>query len=187
MEGGVSIVQFREKGSATNRLEAARAIAEICRQQGVLFLVNDDPEFARAARADGVHVGRRDPTPATARAILGPGAIVGVTVYGGESEEEAAQEAGADYVAIGPFYPSPTKPEDQVAPLAVLDAVVRRTRMPVFAIGGITAKNAGVLASYGVAGVAVVSAIMDAPDPRRAAEEILAAFRAGQRSPTKAG
>ncbi len=177
MEGGVSIVQFREKGSATNRLEAARAIAEICRQQGVLFLVNDDPEFARAARADGVHVGRRDPTPATARAILGPGAIVGVTVYGGESEEEAAQEAGADYVAIGPFYPSPTKPEDQVAPLA----------LPVFAIGGITAKNAGVLASYGVAGVAVVSAIMDAPDPRRAAEEILAAFRAGQRSPTKAG
>lgn len=171
-------MQLRDKGvySDEERDEAARGIRELARRHGVPFLVNDDPEYARRVNADGVHVGRDDPSPRIARAILGPSAIVGVTVYGKAGEEEAAASAGADYVSVGPFFPSPTKPEEPVLPLHVLDGVVHRSRLPVFAIGGITSQNAGILARHGVAGVAVVSAIMDADDPRRAAEAIRRAF-----------
>lgn len=182
IEGGVSIVQFREKNPARDRHDAGRTVADVCRGRGVPFLVNDDPDLARDLQADGVHVGRWDTPPLAVRAILGPHAVVGVTVYGERGEEEAAQRAGANYVAVGPFYPSPTKPEEPILPLHVLDEVVHRARLPVFAIGGITAKNAGELASHGVAGVAVLSAIMGAPDPRRAAAEILAAFQRGRRA-----
>jgi thiamine-phosphate pyrophosphorylase len=180
IHGGASIVQFRDKGaySAEEWAEATRGLREIGRKRGVPFLVNDDPEFARRVGADGVHVGRDDPSPTIARALLGPTAIIGVTVYGKPGEEAAAAAAGADYLAVGPFFPSPTKPDEPVLPLHILDAVVHRSRLPVFAIGGITAENAGFLARHGVAGVAVVSAIMDAPDPRAATEAIRLAFEA---------
>ncbi len=105
-------MQFRDKGVYTpeERSEAARGVRSLCDRHDVPFLVNDDPELARRFRADGVHVGRQDPSPRTARGVLGPRAIVGVTVYGNAGEEEAAAAAGADYLAVGPFSPSPTKP-----------------------------------------------------------------------------
>jgi len=184
LEGGASIVQLRDKGVYTpeERSEAARGVRSLCDRHDVPFLVNDDPELARRYRADGVHVGRQDPSPRTARLVLGPRAIVGVTVYGNPGEEEAAAAAGADYLAAGPFSPSPTKPEEPVLPLSLLDEVVKRSRLPVFAIGGITAENAGRFAEHGVAGVAVVSAIMEAADPRKATEEIRRSLTAGRRS-----
>lgn len=182
LEGGVSLVQLREKGaySSHERTDAARGLRDLCDRADVPFLVNDDPERARRLGADGVHVGRDDPSPRIARALLGHQAIVGVTVYGKAGEEETAAAAGADYVAVGPFFPSPTKPEEPVFPLAVLDGVVHRSRLPVFAIGGVTAKTAGLLARHGVAGVAVVSAIMEAPDPKAATEAIRRAFEDGR-------
>ena len=184
LEGGASIVQLRDKGVYTpeERSEAARGVRSMCDRHDVSFLVNDDPEQARRFRADGVHVGREDPSPRTARLVLGQRAIVGVTVYGKAGEEEAAAAAGADYLAVGPFFPSPTKPEEPVLPLHLLDEVVKRSRLPVFAIGGVTAENAGQLAGHGVAGVAVVSAIMDAADPRTATEAIRRAFNASSRA-----
>jgi thiamine-phosphate pyrophosphorylase len=105
-----------------------------------------------------------------------------VTVYGKAGDEEAAAAAGADYVAVGPFFPSLTKPKEPVLPLHLLDEVVKRSRLPVFAIGGVTADNAGLFAGHGVAGVAVVSAIMDAADPRTATEAIRRAFNASSRA-----
>ncbi len=182
LEGGVSLVQFRDKRlySEAERQEACEALKELCHRRGVPLIVNDDPQLARRLAADGVHVGREDPSPRIARALLGPAALVGVTVYGKPGEEQAAEAAGADYLGIGPFFPSVTKPEEPEMPLHVLDAVVHRTKLPVFAIGGITAENAGQLARHNVAGVAVVSAIMDAADPRRAAEELRAAFEKGR-------
>lgn len=182
LEGGASIAQFRDKGAYTpeERAEAARGLRDLGDRWKVPFLVNDDPIFAREAHADGVHVGRGDPSPKIARTLLGPDAIVGVTVYGKPGEESAAAAAGADYIAVGPFFPSPTKPDEPVLQLHVLDAVVHRSKLPVFAIGGITAENAGLLARHGVAGVAVVSAIMDAPDPRAATEAIRRAFLGGR-------
>ncbi len=184
IEGGASLVQLREKTAPPEeKLAAARAVQEVCRSRGVPFLVNDEPEFARRVGADGVHVGREDPSPRIARTLLGPKALVGVTVYGKPGEEQAAESAGADYLGIGPFFPSLTKPEEPLLPLHVLDRVVRRARVPVFAIGGITAENARILGRHGVAGVAVVSAIMDAPDPRAASEAILHAFHEGRSPP----
>lgn len=180
LDGGVSLVQFREKDPVPqDRTESARAVQGVCRAHGIPFLVNDDADLARRLDADGVHVGRGDTPPDAARSILGPSAIVGVTLYEEEGEEEAARRAEADYLAVGPFFPSPTKPQERVLPLRVLDGVVRRARLPVFAIGGITAERARLLAGHRIAGVAVVSAIMNAPDPKRAAQEILDAFREG--------
>lgn len=172
LDGGVSMVQFRDKGaySGAERQEACTALKEICHRHNAPLLMNDDPQLARELRVDGVHVGRDDPSPRIARALLGPEALVGVTVYGKPGEEDAAERAGADYLGVGPFFPSSTKPKEPEMPLHVLDAVVHRSHLPVFAIGGITVERAAILARHGVAGVAVVSAIMDAPDPRRAAE-----------------
>ena len=183
LEGGISVVQLRDKGaySPQEQIAAGRGLRELSHGFGVPFLANDDPELARRLDADGVHVGRDDPSPRIARAILGPKAIIGVTVYGKPREESSAAESGADYLASGPFFPSPTKPEDPVLPLHVLDAVVHRSTLPVFAIGGVNAENAGVLARHRVAGVAVVSAIMDAPDPRHATEAIRRAFSEASR------
>jgi thiamine-phosphate pyrophosphorylase len=182
LEGGASIVQFRDKGVYTpdERSEAALGVRKACNRAAVPFLVNDDPELARRFRADGVHLGRQDPPPTVARLFLGPDAVVGATVYGQPGEEEAAANAGADYLAAGPFFPSPTKPEEPVLPISILDAIIQRSRLPVFAIGGITAETAGLLARHGAAGVAVVSAIMDAEDPKAATADILREFEAGK-------
>ncbi|OGS48051.1 MAG: thiamine-phosphate diphosphorylase [Euryarchaeota archaeon RBG_16_68_13] len=181
LQGGVSLVQFREKSEhgPTERQDAATRMRDLCREHHVPFIVNDDPLLAQALDADGVHVGRDDPSPQAAREILGPGRIVGVTVYGGPDEEAAAAAAGADYVAVGPFFPSPTKPEEPVLSLDVLDHIVERSSLPVFAIGGIHSENAGLLAIHGAAGIAVVSAIMEADDRRAAASTLARAFEAG--------
>ncbi|HEX9567928.1 MAG TPA: thiamine phosphate synthase [Thermoplasmata archaeon] len=178
LEGGVSAVQLRDKGvySPEEQAEAGRGLRDLSRGFGVPFLVNDNPQLARRLEADGVHVGRDDPSSRIARAVLGPQAIIGVTVYGKPGQESAAAEGGADYISVGPFFPSSTKPEEPVLPMHILDAVVHRSPLPVFVIGGVTAQNAGLLARHRVAGVAVVSAIMEAPDPRRAAEAIRRAF-----------
>ncbi|HEV8594570.1 MAG TPA: thiamine phosphate synthase, partial [Thermoplasmata archaeon] len=150
--GGASLVQFREKETrGEDRFAAGRVVAEVCRNRDVPFLVNDDADLARRLGADGVHVGRGDTPLERARSLLGPDAIVGATVYGAEGEERAAADAGADYLAAGPFFPSRTKPEEPVMPLHVLDEILRRSPLPVFAIGGITAERAGQLAAHGVA------------------------------------
>jgi thiamine-phosphate pyrophosphorylase len=184
LEGGISAVQLRDKGAYTpqEQVAAGRGLRQLSHAFDVPFLVNDDPELARRLDADGVHVGRDDPSPRIARAMLGPKAIIGVTVYGKAGEETAAAENGADYLASGPFFPSPTKPAEPLLPLHILDTIVGRSTLPVFAIGGVNAENAGLLASHRVAGVAVVSAIMDAPDPRRATEAIRRAFSEGSRA-----
>jgi thiamine-phosphate pyrophosphorylase len=182
LEGGVSLVQFRDKGeySEGERIEVTKTLRELCHRHHAPLVVNDDPQLARRVGADGVHIGRDDPSPRIARSLLGPEALVGATVYGKPGEEAAAEAAGADYLGVGPFFPSPTKPDEPEMPLHVLDAVVHRAGLPVFAIGGIDAERAGLLARHGVAGVAVVSAIMEARDPRKAAVDLRAAFFSGR-------
>src|SRR3989442_14117993 len=154
LEGGVSTVQLRDKGvySPEERAEAGRGLHDLSRGFGVPFLVNDDPQLARRMEADGVHVGRDDPSPRVARAVLGPQAIIGGTVYGKPAEESSAAGAGADYISVGPLLPSPTKPKEPVLPMQVLDAVTHRCPLPVFAIGGGKAKKAALPARPRVAG-----------------------------------
>src|SRR2546428_748324 len=172
LEGGVSTVQLRDKGvySPEERAEAGRGLHDLSRGFGVPFLVNDDPQLARRMEADGVHVGRDDPCPRVAPAVPGPQAMIGVTGYGKPGEESAAAEAGADYISVGPFFPSPTKPKEPVLPMQVLDAVVHRSPLPVFAIGGGKPKKPAPPAPHPDPGVAGAAAIMATahPPPRAA-------------------
>ena len=169
LAGGAVAVQYRDKsGDAGRRLAQARALVECCADHGAPLIVNDDAELARAAGAAGVHLGEHDAPLGAARALLGPGALIGVSCYDdGERAREAAR-AGADYVAFGSFFASPTKPGARRANTGLLVASAD-LGVPRVAIGGITAENAGPLVAAGADLVAVISAIWDAPDPKAAA------------------
>ena len=161
VEGGSGIIQYRAKGVPRDEMRRdVVAILAAARPAAVPVLVNDDVELAVETGADGAHVGASDMAPAEARAILGPGAILGVTATE-TSEIAALAAAGASYVAVGPVFASPTKPE--TAPVG-LDAV-RRARplasIALVAIGGITPANAASVVAAGADGIAVVSAVLE--------------------------
>lgn len=177
IDGGATIVQLRDKQAGTRSLvDQARALAAICRPAGVPLLVNDRVDVALAASADGVHLGQSDMHLADARRILGPYSIIGVSVRNA-SEIREAEELGASYIAANGVWATATK-TDFGAPLG-LDGLRRLTtasRLPMVAIGGITAEQAPAIANTGCAGIAVVSAIMKADDPRAAAKLLRRAF-----------
>jgi thiamine-phosphate pyrophosphorylase len=173
LDGGVRLVQYRDKSDdAERRLAEARTLATLCHDHGALLLVNDDPQLARDAGADGVHLGRDDLSVAEARALLGAQAIIGVSCYNELERAFAAERAGADYVAFGSFHPSPTKPDAVRAPLALLKRARARIQLPIVVIGGITPANAGPLALAGADAAAVISGILDADDITEAARRL---------------
>jgi thiamine-phosphate pyrophosphorylase len=176
--GGATAIQYRNKtASAALRLEQAGALRALCSARGVIFIVNDDIELARAVGADGVHLGRDDATIAAARALLGPAAIVGVSCYDALERARVALAAGGDYVAFGSFYPSLVKPDAvRPAPRLIAEAKARWPEINVVAIGGITAANAAPLIAAGADAVAVISALYDVPDVALAARELVACF-----------
>lgn len=171
-----SLLQYRNKAAdAALRTQQAHALVELCRNAGVPMIVNDDTALAHATGADGVHLGDDDGDPASARALLGAAAIIGVSCYNDIARARAAELAGADYVAFGAFHPSPTKPLARRAGLQMLarDAGIK---VPKVAIGGITPDNAGTLVDAGADLLAVISAVFDAPDPPAAARALRGAF-----------
>jgi thiamine-phosphate pyrophosphorylase len=172
IEGGASAVQLRAPELDDARLcDLAAGIAARCRAADVLFVLNDRPAVA-ASIGVGAHVGQDD-DPASARTVIGPDAVLGVSV---STPEEAltAERDGADYVAVT-VWATPTKPEASPRGLDGLRTVVAATSLPVVGIGGIHAANAGEVLDAGAAGVCVVSAIGAAPDPERATRELVAA------------
>ena len=175
VRGGVDIVQLRQKGTAGGELlDLAEELREVCSGEGALFTVNDDVEFARLSRADGVHLGQEDETPARAREVLGEDAVIGRSAGTAGEALEAVRE-GADYVGVGTVFATPTKPDAEVAGLALVEAVARENLpLPWFAIGGITLETAEEVAAAGAPGFAVVRAILDAEDPETAARELRA-------------
>jgi len=179
LDGGACAVQYRNKtADAALRHRQAEALARATAARGALYIVNDDPALCAAVGADGVHLGEDDGSVAAAREIVGPDCIIGVSCYNDLGLAEAAVAAGADYVAFGSFFPSGVKPEARRAAVALLEhaAVLR---VPVVAIGGITAENAGELERAGARAVAVISAVFGAEDPAavlRAARAIVNAF-----------
>jgi len=180
--GGVTIVQLRAKSLAGGAfIELATEIAGRLAAVGVPFLVNDRLDVALACGAAGVHLGQEDVPVAAARRLLGPGAVIGVSVNTAEEAGRAERE-GADYVGAGPAYATATK-ETALAILGPegISRIVRTTGLPVVAIGGIGAANASELARAGAAGIAVVSAILGAPDAGCAAAELKMAFANGQK------
>jgi thiamine-phosphate pyrophosphorylase len=167
LEGGIALLQYRRKhgGSAA---EAAR-IAELAREFGVPLIVNDDVALALEIGAEGVHLGREDGDVAGARKRLG-GGILGVSCYDELERARSAVAAGADYVAFGSVFPSPTKPRAVRAPLALFrDA--KPLGVPLAAIGGIRVENAGALVAAGANLLAVITDLFDAPDIRARARQ----------------
>jgi thiamine-phosphate pyrophosphorylase len=173
LAGGVAAVQYRDKsGDVARRHEQASELVALCRRFGVPLIVNDDLRLADLCDADGVHLGREDGSLREARIILGTGKFIGASCYQSLELAQAAQAAGADYVAFGSFFPSPTKPAAARADLALLHQAAQALRVPIVAIGGITLGNAPALLDAGADSLAVLSALFDAADIRAAARDL---------------
>ncbi len=187
LRGGVTVVQLRWKaGPLREMLSLGEALRDLCRRYGVPFLINDRVDVALALHADGVHGGQEDLPPEVARRLLGPRALIGVSARTPE-QAQAAEAAGADYLGVGSVFPTSSKVDPVLIGLEGLARVARSTRLPVVAIGGVRAENAADCIRAGAVGVAVISAITQAPDPegaarslRRAVDQALA--EAGQRA-----
>jgi thiamine-phosphate pyrophosphorylase len=173
VRGGVRVVQYRDKEASTREMVVMAAeLAAVCRRMGAWFLVNDRLDVALAVDAAGVHVGQDDMPVATARRLLGPDKLLGVSVHN-EAEIRQAELDGADHVSLSPIFATPTKPDHQ-SPLG-LEGVRRLSglaHIPVIAIGGIHVGNAAEVIRAGARGICVVSAIIAAPDPELAAREL---------------
>lgn len=178
IRGGVTMVQYREKGATTRAMiEEAGALLGLCRSGGVPLIINDRADVAVAVGADGLHVGQDDMPVALARRLIGDGGILGVSA-GSPDEARRAAEEGADYIGASPIFATPTKP-DATAPLGLeglraLAASMRAAgrRLPIVAIGGINEANAAAIIGAGAEGIAVVSAIVSAPDVEAASRSL---------------
>ena len=171
--GGVTVVQLRDKDASDEDLVAlARALRSELAPRGLPLIVNDRPDAARAGGADGAHIGQADGDPAGARRLLGPDALLGLSVTRAE-EVETVDPTVVDYVGLGPVFATATK-ADAAAALGLdgFRAVGAMLPVPFVAIGGVDAANAGAIMAAGAAGVAVVSAICAAPDPEAAARAL---------------
>jgi thiamine-phosphate pyrophosphorylase len=172
LRGGVDIFQLRDKQAGDAAiLETAAEARELCAAAGALFIVNDRPDLAVAAGADGVHVGQDDGPVEAARAVVGADRIVGRSTH---EPAHLAACAGADYVAVGPVHATPTKPG---RPAAGIDYVRHAaahapTGVPWFAIGGIDTTNVDDIVAAGARRIVVVRAIAEAPDPEAAARTL---------------
>jgi len=171
-----SCLQLRNKAMAGSALaDVGPRLRAACADARVPFIVNDDPHLARELDADGVHLGEHDGGIAEARALLGDGAIVGVSCYDSLQRARDAAAAGADYIAFGAFFPSPTKPDARRASPGLLSECAA-LGLPRVAIGGITPDNARSLVDAGADLVAAISGVFDAPDPILAARAYLSCF-----------
>ena len=181
LEGGASAVQYRNKSASdAMRRTQAFALARLHAARGAIYVVNDDPALAAAVDADGVHLGADDVSIVAAREWLGPDRLIGVSCYDDLARAREAVAQGADYVAFGSFFASPTKPAARRADVALLPAA-RELGVLVVAIGGIDADNAPTLIDAGADAVAVshdVFAHDDAHAIRGAAAAIAACFSA---------
>lgn len=171
--GGVASVQYRDKSDdVARRHEQVSELVTLCRRFGVPLIVNDDLRLADLCDADGVHLGRDDGSLREARIILGRGKFIGASCYQSLDLALAAQAAGADYVAFGSFFASPTKPAAPRASLDLLREAALVIHVPLIAIGGITLANAPQLLDAGADSLAVLSALFAAPDTRVAANAL---------------
>ncbi len=170
LEGGATLVQYRDKGHdpARRRAEAA-ALLTLCHAHDVPLLINDDIALAREIGADGVHLGRDDAGLASARAALGDEAIIGVSCYADLRRAARLAAQGADYLAFGRFFPSHSKPQATPAPIEILAEARRRFALPLVAIGGISPENGHQAIAAGADYLAVIDALFGQPDIRAAA------------------
>ena len=174
---GVDVLQLRDKHLDDRALlKRARTLRRLTRASRTLFVMNDRPDLAYLAEADGVHVGQEELSVGEARRIVGPDRLVGVSTHDLEQARRAVFD-GADYLGVGPTFPSGTKQFARFPGLAFVEAVAREITLPSFAIGGITAENVGKVLGAGLRRIAVGGAVVKSPDPAAAAKQLRTALR----------
>jgi thiamine-phosphate pyrophosphorylase len=172
LRGGVDVVQLREKELPDSlRLATARIMAPICRDFGVPFIVNDSPELALEAGADGVHVGQDDVGVDRCREVLGADALVGLSTHATD-EFDAALTQAATYFSAGPIVPTPTKLGRPGTGVNYAVQCQARSDRPVFVTGGVNVENIHVLVEAGLRHFVVVRAVVEARDPEFAARQL---------------
>ncbi len=180
IEGGISIIQYREKRphkSFAEMLAECKAIRALTREAGVLFIINDYADIAQLVDADGVHVGQDDFPVPEVRKLLGPNKLIGLSTHEPE-QAEAAIAAGADYIGVGPLYATQTK-DDVCAPvgLGYLDYVVKHSPLPFVAIGGIKEHNLAEVLAHGATTVCLVTEIVGSDNIAATAHRLQTACR----------
>ena len=169
LRGGVTLVQLREKDKTTREyLELAQKVHELTKRYGVPLIIDDRLDIAMAIDAEGVHLGQSDLPIDLARRILGPDKLIGATAKTVPQALEA-WEQGADYLGVGAIYPTTTKVKTILTSPDTLRDICRAVPIPVNAIGGLSRDNIDVLSGIPIGGICVVSAIMKADDPEKAA------------------
>ena len=176
IESGVKIVQLREKNISTKDFyEKALKVKEICKNYGVLFIINDRLDIAQAVEADGVHLGQSDMPIEKAREILKDKFLIGATARNIE-EAKKAELLGADYIGSGAIFGTSTKDNAKKLEMEDLKKIVNSVKIPVFAIGGININNVWMLKNIGLQGICSVSGILSEKDCKKAVENILKNF-----------
>jgi thiamine-phosphate pyrophosphorylase len=176
LDGGVDIVQLREKEADDEAIVAAgRRFRAICERHGALLIVNDRADLALACGAHGVHLGQDDEAVESVRATVGEGMVIGLSTHSPE-QIAAANATSADYIGVGPVFETATKPGVPAVGLELVRHAAAHATKPWFAIGGIEPGNADAVVAAGARRLAVVRAIRDAPDPRAAARSLIDAL-----------
>lgn len=176
LEGGVQVVQLRAKHSnATEIVSIARNLATLCQAAEVPFILNDHPALVPETGADGAHVGQDDMTVAAARALTGPGKIVGKSTHS-IAQAVAAQDENPDYIGFGPLFATPTKPDYIPIGTQEIVAVHAKVSVPIFCIGGVKKENLPSLVAAGARRVVIVSGILHAEDISTYCRDCLAAL-----------
>lgn len=172
LRGGVTLLQLREKEKSTRAyLALAEKVHAVTRKYGVPLIIDDRLDIALAAGAEGLHVGQEDMPVCLARKIMGEKAIIGATAKTVPQAQSAFRQ-GADYLGVGAIYPTTTKVKTVLTSTQTLEEICRAVPIPVNAIGGLNKDNVSVLKNIPISGICVVSAIMQAENPQKAAEEL---------------
>ena len=179
LRGGVDMVQLRDKDADDELLlRAATDLRALCRSHDALFIVNDRPDLAVAAGADGVHLGQEDASVEAVRAEVGDQLLIGLSTHS-RDQIRAAEASSADYFAVGPVHATPTKPGRPAVGLGLVRQAAALGSKPWFAIGGIHPGNVGEVVAAGARRVVVVRAIRDADDPCAASRALRSVLDAG--------
>ncbi len=182
VRAGARVVQYRDKLKTKGEmLPEVRRLRDLCREAGVLFIVNDHADLALVAGADGVHVGQKDLPVANLRRILPPTMVIGCSTNN-LAEARKARDDGADYVGVGSIFPTATKADTRPAGLETIRQIkAAGLGLPLVAIGGITPENVAEVVRAGADAFAVISAVCAADDPAAAAAELIARAEAARR------
>ena len=175
--GGARLIQYRDKSdNSEKRLHQATALKKLCEQTSSLLIINDDINLANSVQAHGVHLGKEDMSIEQARQQLPANSIIGISCYDQLDLALAAEKAGANYVAFGAFFTSPTKPDANTATLELLKKAKQQLHIPICCIGGITLNNASTLIEQGADMTAIITDLFSRDDIQASASQFTRLF-----------